>query len=83
MRVVVAYNLMVLVTMLPLSALAERVGFRRIFGLGSLLCAVASLGAALADTLPQLMAARLLQGLGSAMLMGLFGGMLRNIYALH
>ncbi|KAG0776419.1 hypothetical protein G6F22_012581 [Rhizopus arrhizus] len=43
--VVNAYNLAVVMTLLPLSALAERIGFRRMFTFGLMLFTLASLGA--------------------------------------
>ncbi len=78
--VVLAYSLTVVGCLLPLSAIAERVGFRRMYGLGMSIFLVASLSAALSSTMTQLVASRVLQGFGSAMLMCLFGGILRNTY---
>lgn len=78
--VVNAYTLAVVMLLLPISAIAERVGFRRVFGFGAVLFTIASLGCALSPTLPVLTMARAFQGVGAATLMGLFGGMVRNIY---
>lgn len=80
--VVLAYSLTVVGCLLPLSALAERVGFRFMFGLGLSIFLVASLSAASSSSMTQLVISRVVQGLGSAMLMCLFGGMLRNTYPL-
>ncbi|WP_241083541.1 MFS transporter, partial [Achromobacter xylosoxidans] len=80
--VVNAYNLAVVMMLLPLSALAERIGFRRMFTFGLVLFTLASLGCTLAGTLAQLTAARVFQGVGAATLMCLFGGLVRNIYPL-
>jgi len=80
--IVNAYNLAVVMALLPLSALAERIGFRRMFTFGLVLFTLASLGCALAGTLWQLTAARVFQGLGAATLMCMFGGLVRNIYPL-
>ena len=80
--VVNAYNLAVVTMLLPLSALAERIGFRRMFTFGLVLFTLASLGCALAGTLVQLTLARVFQGVGAATLMCLFGGLVRNIYPL-
>ncbi len=62
--------------LLPLSALillggaaGDRFGRRRLLVAGTALFAVASLGCALAPSLPLLLAARFVQGVGSAMLM--------------
>ncbi|WLW62030.1 MFS transporter [Achromobacter aegrifaciens] len=80
--IVNAYNLAVVMMLLPLSALAERIGFRRMFTFGLMLFTLASLGCALAGTLWQLTAARVFQGIGAASLMCMFGGLVRNIYPL-
>ena len=44
--IVNAYNLAVVMALLPLSALAERIGFRRMFTFGLVLFTLASLGCA-------------------------------------
>ncbi|KOF53365.1 MFS transporter [Achromobacter sp. DMS1] len=80
--IVNAYNLAVVTMLLPMSALAERIGFRRMFTFGLVLFTLASLGCALAGTLVQLTFARMFQGVGAATLMCLFGGLVRNIYPL-
>lgn len=81
--VVNAYNLAVVMLLLPLSALAERIGFRRMFSIGLVLFTIASLCGALSSSLWQLTAARVVQGIGAASLMCMFGGLLRNIYPLR
>src|SRR5690606_21161481 len=81
--VVIAYNLIVVESLLPLSAIAERIGFRRMFAIGITLFVVASLAAAAAGSLLALTLSRIGQGLGAAMLMCLFGGLVRNIYPLR
>jgi DHA2 family multidrug resistance protein-like MFS transporter len=80
--IVNAYSVSVVVLLLPLSALAERVGFRRMFGLGLGLFTLASLGCAMADSLATLTLARIFQGVGAASLMCMFGGLMRYIYPL-
>ena len=81
--VVNAYNLAVVVLLLPLSALAERIGFKRMFSIGLTLFALASLSGALSQSLWQLTLARVVQGMGAASLMCMFGGLVRNIYPLR
>jgi DHA2 family multidrug resistance protein-like MFS transporter len=81
--VVIAYSLMVVVSLLPLSAVAERIGFRRMFGLGISVFMLSSLGCALSTTLAGLVLGRVAQGFGASMLMCLFGGLVRNIYPLR
>jgi DHA2 family multidrug resistance protein-like MFS transporter len=80
--IVNAYSVTVVVMLLPLSALAERMGFRRMFACGLGLFTLASLGCAMADSLATLTLARIFQGVGAATLMCMFGGLVRNIYPL-
>jgi len=75
-----AYNLTVLVLLLPLSAITDRIGFKRMFVSGLLLCLGAALAAALATSMAQLLTARICQGIGAAMVSCLFAGLVRNIY---
>ena len=81
--ITIAYSLTIVVTLLPLSAMAERVGLGRMFAVGAFLFMLASLGASMAVDFPMLLGARIAQGLGSSMLMCLFGGLVRNIYPLR
>jgi EmrB/QacA subfamily drug resistance transporter len=67
--VIITAYLVTLATLIPLSAwLAARFGARRIFIGGIALFTVASLACALAQSLPELVAARVLQGAGGAMM---------------
>lgn len=81
--VVIAYNLTVVVSLLPLSAIAERIGFRRMFLIGVTLFMLAAVSSASSSSLIWLILSRIAQGLGSAMMMCLFGGLVRNIYPLN
>lgn len=81
--VAIAYSLTVVMTLLPLSAIAERVGVGRMFVMGTVVFLCASLGAAFAQDFTTLVTARIAQGLGSSMLMCLFGGLVRTIYPLR
>lgn len=81
--VVIAYNLTVVVTLLPLSAVAERIGFPRMFVIGMTVFMASSLASAASGSLLALTLSRIAQGLGSSMLMCLFGGLVRNIYPLN
>ena len=64
--VVNAYQIATLVMLLPLAALGERLGYRRVYFAGMALFAVSSVGGMLADSLAALIVARALQGLGAA-----------------
>ena len=78
--VVNAYQLATLVVLLPLAALGERVGYRRVYLVGMALFALASVGAMLAASMPALIAARALQGLGAAGVMAVNAALVRLIY---
>jgi EmrB/QacA subfamily drug resistance transporter len=66
--VVDVYGLSLATTLLACGALADIVGRRRIFCLGLVLFVLASLGCGLVQSVPQLIAARALQGIGAAMI---------------
>ncbi|MFX5999185.1 MFS transporter, partial [Acinetobacter baumannii] len=68
------------VALLPMSALGERLGFRRVFLSGIALFTLSSLACALAPSLDLLIAARMAQGLGAAAAVGLTAGLVRRIY---
>ena len=78
-----AYQLTVVTMLLPLASLGEKLGFKRVFIGGFLLFGVASLGAALASSFGMLLGFRVLQGIGSAAVMSLTAGMIRNIYPIR
>lgn len=78
--VVNAYQLATLIVLLPLSAVGERVGYRRVYLVGIALFSVASLGAMVAASMPALIAARALQGLGAAGVMAVNAALVRLIY---
>ena len=80
--VVLAYSLTIVGCMLPLSAVAERVGFRRMYFIGMVLFLLGSVSAAMSTSMFHLVASRAGQGLGSAMVMCLFGGIMRYTYPL-
>src|SRR6267154_5905389 len=66
-----AYNLAFACSLLTGAALGDRFGRRRMFCIGLGVCTVASAGAALAPTVGALIAARVVQGAGAAMVMPL------------
>jgi DHA2 family multidrug resistance protein-like MFS transporter len=77
------YQLAMVATLLPFAALGEIIGYRRVLLSGLLLFTLASLGCALAWSLPSLVFARLLQGIGASAVMGVNTAMLRAIYPKH
>ncbi|RZL66165.1 MAG: MFS transporter [Variovorax sp.] len=78
-----AYNLAGAMTILTSSALGERLGFRRVFVSGVVLFTLASLGSALAGSLPWLVAMRFLQGLGGYAAMSVSPALFRTIFPLR
>jgi DHA2 family multidrug resistance protein-like MFS transporter len=81
--VVNAYQLAMVATLLPLAALGDIVGHRRICIGGLLLFTAASLVCGIASSLPALAAARVLQGLGASAIMGVNTALIRFIYPPH
>ena len=78
--VVNVYQIALVATLLPLGALGEIVGHERIYLGGLLLFTLASLGCALAWSLPSLTAARALQGLGASGIMSVNAALVRFVY---
>src|SRR5450756_2951031 len=78
--VVNVYQIALVSTLLPLGALGEIVGHRRIYLGGLLLFTLASLACACAWSLPSLLAARVLQGLGASGIMSVNTALVRFVY---
>jgi len=77
--IVTGYQLAVVVSLLPMSALAESIGFKKVFSAGLVIFAAASLLCAYSPSLPVLAVARLVQGLGGAALMSIASALVRFI----
>jgi DHA2 family multidrug resistance protein-like MFS transporter len=75
--VVNAYQLAVTVTLLPLAALGDIAGYRRVYLWGLGVFTLASLACGLADSLPVLVGARILQGFGAAGIMSVNTALVR------
>jgi DHA2 family multidrug resistance protein-like MFS transporter len=78
--VVSGYQLAVVAAVLPLAGLGEAIGHRRVSLVGLVLFVAGSLACGLASTLPALIAARLLQGLGAAALVSVATALIRFVY---
>ena len=78
--VVNVYQIVLVATLLPLAALGEIVGHQRIYLAGLLLFTLASLACACAWSLPSLLTARVLQGLGASGIMSVNTALVRFIY---
>jgi len=78
--VVTGYQISLVVALLPCAALGESFGYRRVFILGVVIFTASSALCALSPSLPWLIAARFLQGLGGAAIMALLAANLRFTY---
>jgi len=78
--IVNAYQLAIVVSLLPLASLGEIIGYRRIYQGGLVVFTLASLTCALSRDLVTLSAARTLQGFGAAGVMSVNGALVRYIY---
>jgi DHA2 family multidrug resistance protein-like MFS transporter len=78
--VVNAYQLATVISLLPLAALGEIVGYRRVYQAGLALFVAASLGCALARSIDALAFARIVQGFGAAGIMSVNGALVRFTY---
>jgi DHA2 family multidrug resistance protein-like MFS transporter len=78
--VVNAYQLAILVVLLPLASLGEVVGYRRVSQAGLIVFTLASLACALAPSLLTLSVARLIQGLGAAGIVSVNAALVRFTY---
>ena len=81
--VVNAYQLAIVATLLPFAALGDRLGPRRIYMGGIALFTLGSLVCALASTLPWLVAARGVQGVGAGALMSVNLALIRLVYPME
>jgi len=75
-----AYQLTITVLLLPLAALGDRLGYRRVYLPGVSLFTLGSVACALGGTLPLLIAARVLQGVGAACIMSMNPALVRATY---
>ena len=75
-----AYQIAVMVLLLPFASLGEIYGYKRIFLGGIVLFTCASLACALSTTLDQLTIARVFQGCGAAGQMSISGALIRFSY---
>jgi DHA2 family multidrug resistance protein-like MFS transporter len=78
--IVNAYQLAITVCLLPLAALGEKLGYRRVYIAGVAVFTLGSLACALSHSLPGLTAARVLQGFGAAGIMSINSALVRFTY---
>jgi DHA2 family multidrug resistance protein-like MFS transporter len=78
--VINAYQIAILVSLLPLSSLGEIVGYRRISQTGLVVFTLASLACAFSTSLTTLSIARVIQGFGAAGIMSVNAALIRFTY---
>ena len=78
--IVSVYQLVLVMTLLPFSALGARIGLRRLYQCGQCVFIFSALLCFLAPDLPLLLAARTLQALGAAAALSVSTALVRSIY---
>lgn len=78
--VVNAYQLVIVILMLPFASLGEIWGYHRLYRIGLVVFTVASLGCALAPSLPLLTLARIIQGIGAAGVLSVNTALVRFVW---
>lgn len=78
--VMTVYQLVLLMALLPFSALGDRIGHKRLYQTGQIVFIVASLVSFIASSFPMLLAARAFQALGVAAVLAVGVALLRRIY---
>lgn len=78
--VVNSYQLAVTVSLLPLASLGDILGYKRVYGVGLAVFTLASAACAASQTLPMLVASRVLQGLGGAGIMSVNTALVRFVF---
>ncbi len=81
--IVNAYQVAILLSLLPLASLGDIYGYRRVYLLGLVLFTIASLGCALSGSLSALVLARVAQGIGGAGVMSVNVALVRFIHPAH
>lgn len=78
--VVTIYQLVLVMLLLPLSAVGDRIGLKRLYQLGQLLFTIATILCFFAKTLPFLLVVRALQAVGAAAALSVMSALIRTIY---
>jgi MFS family permease len=78
--VINAYQLAITALLLPLSALGDRIGYRRVYLPGLAIFIAGSAACAMAHSLATLIAARMFQGIGAAAIMSMNAALVRATY---
>lgn len=78
--VINAYQIVILVALIPLASFGEIIGYRRVYQAGLIVFTVASLACAFAHSLVELTMLRAIQGLGAAGIMSVNAALVRFTY---
>lgn len=78
--VVTVYQLILVMTLLPFSALGDRIGHRRIYQIGQAVFVICSILCFFAESLPFLLVVRAFQSLGAAAALSVSSAVIRAIY---
>ena len=78
--IVNAYQLAITALLLPLAALGDRIGYRRVYLPGLAIFILGSVTCAMSHSLAQLIAARMFQGIGAAAIMSMNAAMVRATF---
>lgn len=78
--IVNAYQVVIVISLLPMASLGEIFGYHRVYLAGLALFVLASLGCALSNTLTELVIARVAQGFGAAGIMAINAALVRFTY---
>ena len=78
--VINAYQIAIIMLLLPLAAVGEIVGYRRVYVAGLAVFIVASIGCVMSDSLGALTAWRFLEGAGGSAIMAINGALVRLIW---
>jgi DHA2 family multidrug resistance protein-like MFS transporter len=78
--IVNAYQLATMIGLLPLAALGDKLGYRRVYVTGVAVFTLGSLFCAISHSLAELTAARVFQGLGASAIMSINGALVRHTY---
>jgi DHA2 family multidrug resistance protein-like MFS transporter len=78
--VVTVYQLVLVMTLLPFSALGDKIGLRRLYQYGQIVFTVATILCFFARSLPFLLVIRAVQSLGAAAALSVSSAMVRSIY---
>ncbi|MEO7773430.1 MAG: MFS transporter [Steroidobacteraceae bacterium] len=78
--IVNSYQLAIAILSLPLAALGDRIGYRRVYVPGLIVFVLGSIACALSRTLATLIASRMFQGVGAAAIFSMNAALVRETY---